>query len=324
MSTNTDQRLVGISISTGPDLTERGYGLEHLHELMIFVARSSLRLGTVDSPVDLAYGGDLRPGGFSETLFDLAQAESQGEQKGRVYSYLAWPYYLDLSRSDEAQRLNICYFMRVTPAEAGFPEYASDVAPAALEEDQKTLLTAQCISRLREAMTLGGMKRIDDKPAPALAARIILGGKVADYTGIMPGLFEEFMLAQEQQIPTFIAGGYGGASAALADALLDESDALPAVFSLDHQKDHSDGLDALESQYLQDIRITETPQARYARLAQAVADYRADLRKPQGKRTLARNGLDHAENARLMRSQNASEITGLIEKGLQRTWFGKA
>ena len=324
MSKNTDQRVVGISISTNPDLADLGYGIEHLHEAMIFVARSALRLGTAESPVDLAYGGDLRPGGFTETLFDLARAESQGEQKGRLYSYLAWPYYLNLSRGDEAQRLNICYFMRVTPDAAGFPEFASDVAPAALEEDQKTLLTAQCISRLREAMTQGGMKRIDDRRAPALAARIILGGKVTDYTGIMPGLFEEFMLAEEQQIPIFIAGGFGGASAALADALMGESDALPAVFSLEHQKDNTDGLDALESQYLHDGRINEAPQARYARLARAVAAHRDALRQLKGTQTPARNGLNYADNAKLTRSQNVSEITGLIEKGLRQRWFGEA
>ena len=321
MKAESRDRVVGISISNSPDLSQLGYGEEHLHELMISIARTLLRLGSPEQPVHLAYGGDLRPGGFTETLFDLARAETQAGRQGRLYSYLAWPYYLGLSKSDEAQRLNICHFLRITPAEAGLPEFAADTAPEALSDEPRGLLTARCISRLREAMTTGGSERIDGRPAPPLAARVILGGKTSGYTGIMPGIFEEFMLAQERNVPIYIAGGFGGASAALADAVLDSSSTLPAALSLDYQRENSAGLAALEQQYLEDPEA-EAPRARYDRLSRAVADYRTALEQPRRTPPLAANGLDRPENARLMRSQNVTEITGLIERGLRRLGFG--
>lgn len=325
MNAQKNERLVGISISSSPDLARLGFGAEHLHELMIAVARTLLRVGTADQPMHLAYGGDLRPGGFTETLFDLFRTEAQSGRESRLYSYLAWPYYLDLSKGDEASRLNICHFLRVTPADAGFRQYPADQTQEGLDDAVRALLTARCISKLREVMTGGGKTQIDGKPAPPLDARIILGGKVTGYTGIMPGIFEEFMLAQENNqknpVSIFIAGGLGGASAALADAVLrDRTKKLKAI-TLDYQKKHTKGLAELEKQYLEDPGIDEA-QARYARLEVAIEQYRTDLQQPQGKPPTASNGLTLAENKRLMRSQSVGEITGLIELGLRRRWFG--
>lgn len=322
MKADANTHLVGISISNSAALAQLGYGEEHLHELMIAIARTLLRLGTPEHPVHLAYGGDLRPGGFTETLFDLYRTENQAGKEARLYSYLAWPYYLDLSKSDEAQRLNICHFLRITPADAGFPEYASDTAANALAPEVRDLLTARCISQLRETMNNDGARKIDGGKAPSLAARVILGGKTAKYTGIMPGLFEEFMLAQEHGTPIFIAGGFGGASAALADAVLNDSGELPVELSLDYQKKHTKELAALETLYLKDRKIRETPQARYDRLADSVAAYRADLFNPRRTASPARNGLDLSDNQRLMRSQSVTEITGFLEKGLRLLWSG--
>jgi hypothetical protein len=321
MSNDPKDRVIGISISNSPDLGRLGYGEEHLRELMIAIARALLRLGTADQPVHLAYGGDLRPGGFTETLLDLARAESQGGWRGRMYSFLAWPYYLGLSRGDEALRLDICRFIRVTPADAGLPQHAVDTAPESLPKETKNLLTARCISRLREMMTEGGGRGFDGEPVPPLAARIILGGKTGDYTGIMPGLFEEFMLAQEVGIPIFVAGGFGGAAGAIADAVLGGAADPADVFSLEHQRAHNAGVAALlDQQYKSDGR-GESPQARYERLARAIAACRADLDQADG--SAAHNGLDRAENERLMRSQHATEITGLIDRGLRRLWSGE-
>ena len=319
MSNDPKDRVIGISISHSPDLGRLGFGEEHLHELMIAIARVLLRLGTSEQPVHLAYGGDLRPGGFTETLLDLARAESQGGWRGRMYSFLAWPYYLGLSKADEALRLDICRFIRVKPADAGLPQHAADTALESLPEETRSLLTARCISRLREVMTEGGGRGFDHEPVPPLAARVILGGKTGDYTGIMPGLFEEFMLAQEAGLPIFVAGGFGGAARALADAVLTSAPEPPPIFSLDHQRAHNAGVAALlDQQYQADVQ-GEPPQARYDRLAKTIAAYRADLDRTGA--PVTPNGLDRSENERLMRSQHVSEITGLIDRGLRRLWL---
>jgi hypothetical protein len=50
-----------------------GYGEEHLHEMVVSVARAVLRHVDDSVVTSLAYGGDLRPGGFTWTPFALAR-----------------------------------------------------------------------------------------------------------------------------------------------------------------------------------------------------------------------------------------------------------
>ena len=61
---------------------------------MAEIARHMLALGA-----RLAYGGDLRAGGFSELLFELVARyrPDVDEQSGTgVYSYLAWPVHMGM------------------------------------------------------------------------------------------------------------------------------------------------------------------------------------------------------------------------------------
>ena len=337
MTEQMPKRVVGISISTPPDLAQLGFGQEHMHELMIAISRTLLRIGDPDQPVHLAYGGDLRPGGFTETMLDLARAESviarneagtadkdgQAREPGRIYSYLAWPYYADLTKSYEAQHLNVCSFIRVTPEDAGFDadRYPETIAPSELSGDDALFLKARCISHLRELMNNGKGKTFDGS-APALTARVILGGKTNRYSGVMPGIFEEFMLAQESRpvpIPTYLVGGFGGAARDLADATLQNTDTLPPVLTLEGQASDEANADLRELKRIYAEKKTRPSlDDRYARLGDTVRRYRADLDNPGPK--ACSNGLSRADNERLMRSCNIAEITGLIERGLHETW----
>jgi hypothetical protein len=58
---------VGISISNTPDLAALGFGNEHLEDAMTEIARHLIACGAT-----LAYAGDLREGGFTELLFEIA------------------------------------------------------------------------------------------------------------------------------------------------------------------------------------------------------------------------------------------------------------
>ena len=51
---------------------------------------------------------------------------------------------------------------------------------------------------------------------PPVNARIIIGGKVSQFSGVLPGLFEESLYCLEAKQPLYILGGFGGAAANLA------------------------------------------------------------------------------------------------------------
>ncbi|MCB1739798.1 MAG: hypothetical protein KDK91_05470, partial [Gammaproteobacteria bacterium] len=160
------ERLIGLSISNSPDLARLGYGAEHLHETMLNVARALLRL-PAQMPerarvVSLAYGGDLRPGGFTRALFELARAEAQESWTGRLYSFMAWPHYLSLDKAEEAQLINTCRFVRVTPADAGIEGVDAMLPPQRLQDIPPEYLAARCLSEMRRLMTVGGAAIVSD------------------------------------------------------------------------------------------------------------------------------------------------------------------
>jgi hypothetical protein len=71
---------IGLSISDSADLPMRGFGPAHLRDAASEFARFLLAAGAT-----LAYGGDLRQGGFTEVLFELLTAYRaiSGEAGGR-------------------------------------------------------------------------------------------------------------------------------------------------------------------------------------------------------------------------------------------------
>ena len=63
-------------------------------------------------------------------------------------------------------------------------------------------------------------------------ARIILGGKDADFSGFLPGLFEEALVTLQHKKPLFILGGFGGAAQILAQGILQPAGLVPPELGL--------------------------------------------------------------------------------------------
>jgi hypothetical protein len=180
----------------------------HLNEAMTEIARHLLALGS-----QLMYGGDLRPEGFSQVLFELVaryrrDAELEDGRTG-VVNYLAWPVH----RSMPKQLLRMTQERLVGVADLvlldlkGRPqafdlEALDDAVSAPSEEQWATGLTA-----MREMMSTRA------------SARIVMGGRVSDYRGRMPGVTEEAVTSLMRGRPLFILGGFGGAARDLAEAL---------------------------------------------------------------------------------------------------------
>lgn len=317
------EQVVGISISQGADLAALGFGPEHLNEISILVARTVLR-PKPDGDANaagwkLAYGGDLRPQGFTRNLFAVVRGESGGgdgdrRSRQRLYSYFAWPHYLALSKSEEAELINVCNFVRIRPEDAGGTGLRWDqpVDDPALRE--AGYVASRCLSVMREWMTKGGAKVLDGHIAPALAARIILGGRVFDYSSFMPGLFEELLLAFEHRVPIYCLGGLGGAAGVLARAIAAPAGSpLPEELGLDWQRKQTGTVDGLIAAYAKHPDVPQ-PEAFYARLTAAVNGLRDELRGA-GAAPLS-NGLTAQQNRELMETQDPATMRRLIALGL--------
>jgi hypothetical protein len=139
-------------------------------------------------------------------------------------------------------------------------------------------LTAQALTALRHHMTA------------QCAGRVLIGGKRLGYTGRMPGLVEEALLALAAGQPLYLAAGFGGVTLDMA-AWVDARCA-------DHCPRHADD-----------------PQPG-AGTRDGLAQW-AELIAGAGWSRLA-NGLDAEENLRLATTHRPAEIAALVGLGLGR------
>ncbi len=336
--------LIAIAVSFERDkLLARGLGLDHLKELLVRLTRPLLRQG-----ISLAYGGnwDDQEENFTYELLRLVSAEKAVEAEhqmvdsspgnatqaqpaprpsaGRLINHSAWPNYLKITPAIEAQWINCCRIVRITPAMAGIPE-AMVVPPAQLDlplDDknypvQAFLHQALCLSTMRKTMLRGVSFPIPDheppESIPPIDARIVLGGKIVGYRGFMPGIFEEVLLSLEERSPLYLLGGFGGATEVLAEALLAEpSAALPEALQEGWQRKNTLGLALLKGADglpAASAGLRETS-ALLRALREAIQVARSQLA------TALNNGLDEEDNRRLLTTRDMREALGLVHKGL--------
>jgi hypothetical protein len=134
-----------------------------------------------------------------------------------------------------------------------------------------------------------------------LHARVVLGGKLAGFSGKYPGIMEEALLSLQKGIPTFVLGGFGGCAEAVAQALLGNA---PATLT-EKRLRSSPTYDALFRQYQALAPVAERPDCATS----------VDFLRRKGIKGL-NNGLSQRENERLFTSVNLDEITTLVFKGL--------
>ena len=189
--------VVAISISESPDLEEHGLSEHHLR-----VAMGEFALYILSSGMNLAYGGDLRNKGFVELLLELtARYHCYGvpTDRARATNYFAWPVHIRMSY-EELNKLH--------------SEVDESVKFVLLDRDGGRL-------NMRDRMNLVPPELSDDDWSKGLTAmrklmcsevdaRVVLGGKVEDYKGCMPGIAEEALISLRAGQPLFLLGGFGG------------------------------------------------------------------------------------------------------------------
>lgn len=334
-SRESANRLIALSVSYEREpLLARGFGLEHLRELVILLARPLLRQGA-----SLAYGGDWRErsDNFTYDLLRLVSAEQDEAAEreelgdaaevpaiGRMYNYSAWPYYLRITPALEALWINSCRIIRIDQEMAGIPP-EQRIPDGDFDPDQDVarmprnvlINTAICLGAMRRLATDGISLTSPDVPRtesiPPVAARIVLGGKLSGYSGFMPGIFEEALLTLERHTPLYLLGGFGGATEVVANALLAApGSAFHEELASAWQTKHTPELAALKN--LQGARplpygILDS-ETGLIRLRTAIESARLDL--PSALRT----GLSLDETTELMRTRDMRRAAALVHRGL--------
>lgn len=273
---------IGISISDSPDLQQLGLAETHLRDVMYEVARSFLTANA-----KLGYGGDLRSAGFTWNLLNLiASHYPDGFDSAVLKNFEAWMVHKSIPSLEMAEIMNLIEVERVELPDEVKNEYPAEVAAG---PDRDTALGRYIMARSLTAMREVMQRQIQ--------ARVLMGGKVAGYSGRMPGLLEEFVLAAEAQIPIYIVGGFGGCAGEMVEIL----EGKPATKLTEEWQIVDPNYREVFAMYAEN----EHP-VRYSELVNRL--------KPQ----VLGNGLDPSENLRLMKSADSDEICYLIHLGLSR------
>ncbi|MBF0528214.1 MAG: hypothetical protein HQK55_02860 [Deltaproteobacteria bacterium] len=200
-------RTMAISTSESPDMLVLGLSNQHLRDAMAEIARHLLACGAT-----LAYGGDLRKHGFTKLLFELV-ARSQRDvdednEKASVLNYLAWPVHIQKTVAEIDQYNNDL---------AGTAALIFlDLEGRILTKDERMIMPQVQPSEKEWVQGLTSMRKV---MCDKTDARIILGGRVENYKGSMPGIAQEALFSLQAKQPLFLIGGFGGCTRDIAETL---------------------------------------------------------------------------------------------------------
>ena len=195
---------IAISISESPDLTRLGMSDRHLAGAMETMATYLLSFG-----YRVAYGGDLRQGGFTEQLFELVSRYDRSPQsRGQpgVTDYLAWPACATLSHDD----------YRDLSLRLGSSAEVKCLAHDGTVLEDFEFPETPVEDKYEIAASLTAMRRT---MLNATSARVVLGGRVEGYMDSMPGIAEEALLTIQAGRPLYVVGGFGGCARDIAESL---------------------------------------------------------------------------------------------------------
>jgi hypothetical protein len=144
---------------------------------------------------------------------------------------------------------------------------------------------------MREAMT------------DATDARVLLGGQVRGFSGGMPGLVEETLLALDRDQPVFLCGGMGGCTRVIIDAIQGRQ---PSELTEKYQTEGTE--QAGYKQFLAD----QKPRAHAIQVNYPTMVERLNAVGISG----LNNGLSEQENEELFTTPHVLVIVTLVLKGL--------
>jgi len=302
-TTAWSKRLDGIrlGISASPaemaELAALGLSELHVEDAVRVLARQALAAGAT-----LVYGGALGPGNLTESLFEMIGAYNKGGlvQFPRLIDYPPWPWHQEVDKDWLAQRRHMLEVRPCDPPE-DVRKFSAGDGPGHVERLKKTVegryALARSLYHMREIIT------------QSTDARIVLGGKVTGFSGLVPGIVEEALLTLRRKKPMYIAGGFGGAARLVALAMQGQK---PPYFTREHQE-------KISTAYADTLSFYEQRRRDSPGLGLPDVDFSSAQRELEayGLRGLtARNGLTESENLELFSTGSTDAALFLIMKGL--------
>jgi hypothetical protein len=245
----------------------------------------------------LAYGGDLRKGGYTEQLLDLVRGAADAGKKlapGVVHWYAGWPISAALSDDDRAA------LPEAFELHPGHPSKELDKAMGAPPAND-------FVPEHHFAWTLG-MRDTRRLMANECHARVMVGGPMRGVSP-WPGLLEE--LEGSLGKPVYLVGAFGGMTRVLIRALRGESpDELTQGF-----QDEDGKRTLLREYYMLQAGTKGYEDVPPIDLAERLG--RLHKLGKQGWERVLNNGLSDGENERLFATRDLTEMIALILKGLR-------
>lgn len=278
-------KRIGISVSDNEELEELGYSSIHLKDLMIEMVRNLLIHGGV-----IVYGGNIDKEGYTYLFSDLAFQYRNINESKKIYfeNYFSFPIHCLLTEEDEA------HFKKHRTAVIKVPAFNDP------HQDKVKYFPPDTIEdKLVWARSLTAMRRMMISNTDA---RILVGGKVSNYQGRMPGIIEEAKITLEQKKPLYLIGALGGAAKEVINGIKGEG--LRYSNNAYHQ---SDKYNEFKNQFNRQEGDMIHPEADASFFQDFGIKQLSDV-----------NGLTVEENERLFASSNLPEMLYYIFKGLKK------
>lgn len=282
---------VGISIS---DVTYETFSEHHINADSLMRLAQDLGRHLLSRSSTLIYGGDMRPGGFTEFILDEASIlkDRLVEMIPHVENHLAWPLYIP---DKEITAWRAKYTQVMTTIEHEIP---SDVDEG-LDKDTflppsstlNSYIWSRCLTEMRK------------QSISSSTARICAGGKLSGYKGKMPGVLEEISLAIEAEKPIYLLGAFGGVVGDVCTLIMYGK--VPEPLTENWQILHNEGYADLQK-----LARSRGHDSNYAEISEV-------LKNLSTSELASRCGLDENEYKRLMISPFIDECIYLILKGLK-------
>jgi hypothetical protein len=125
-----------------------------------------------------------------------------------VVNYLAWPVHIGMTAQD---------LKRFTSDLSG----SAELVCLALDGGRMTAAERRGLAQQQptEEEWAKGLTAMRHVMRATTDARIVLGGRVDEYKGVMPGIAEEALLSLQAHQPLFLMGGFGGCTREIAEML---------------------------------------------------------------------------------------------------------
>jgi hypothetical protein len=296
-----DRWRVGMSLADSPDADgPEGYMQEHVRDITVSLARTLVASGAA-----LAYGGDFRSGGYTEILSKLVEGWNRTARRpvDLLHCYIA-------AHCDPLHGEKLVFTAHHLAQASGLGQSALLSPP-----------TAKDVPAHRCSLYVSEMRKVMEHE---LQARVLIGGNTRPrslgqtpqegYGGRFPGIVEEAWQSLRHNTPLYVIGGFGGATALVAQLLSGTEERVPEALC-ERSWQH-------ESWRCLSAAHDADPDARKLGLPRSL-DALASAVRELGRRHLACdeaaqawNGLTCAENRQLFCSRDTITIAALVLKGL--------